>query len=68
MVLELQEKLAETLIKFQFNPPAVPHFGGAWRHEIQSVKRALLVVINTQSLHKVILLTHLIEVEGILIA
>lgn len=63
---ELQERLAENQIQFQFNPPAAPHFGGAWEREIQSVKRALQVVIGTQPLHDDVLLTFLIKVEGIL--
>ncbi|KAK7881024.1 hypothetical protein WMY93_030613 [Mugilogobius chulae] len=66
MAPELQEKLAKTQIKFLFNPPAAPHFGGTWEREIQSVKRALQVVIGNQSLHEDVLLTLLIEIEGIL--
>lgn len=66
MVPDLQERLAKNQIKFQFNPPAAPHFGGAWEREIQSVKKALQVVVGQQSLHEDVLLTLLIEVEGIL--
>ena len=62
MMPQLQEELA----KKQINPPASPHFGGAWEHEIQSVKKALQVVIGAQSLHGEVLLTFLVEVEGIL--
>ncbi|KAK0156233.1 Carbonic anhydrase 6 [Merluccius polli] len=62
---QLQESLAKQWIKIMFNPPAAPHFGGAWGREIQSVKKALRVVIGTRSLQEV-LLTVLIEVEGIL--
>ena len=43
---QLQERLAKQRIKFKFNPPAAPHFGGAWEREIQSVKKALQVVIG----------------------
>ena len=63
---QLQEGLAKQRIKFKFNPPAAPHFGGAWEREIQSVKKALQVVIGAQSLQEEVLLTVLIEVEGIL--
>lgn len=68
MVPELQDwlGLAGNQIQFQFNPPATPHFGGAWEREVQSVKRALQVVTGAQPLHEDILLTLLIEVEGIL--
>ncbi|KAL3049857.1 hypothetical protein OYC64_012009 [Pagothenia borchgrevinki] len=66
MMPQLQEELAKKQIKFRFNPPASPHFGGAWEGEIQSVKKALQVVIGTQSLQGEVLLTLLVEVKGIL--
>ncbi|KAK0150235.1 hypothetical protein N1851_008850 [Merluccius polli] len=62
---QLQERLAKQRIKFKFNPPAAPHFGGAWEGEIQAVKKALQVVIGAQSLQEEVLLTVLINVEGI---
>ncbi|TWW67283.1 hypothetical protein D4764_02G0003240 [Takifugu flavidus] len=49
-----------------FNPPASPHFGGIWERKISSVKRALQVVIGAQAVPEDVLLTVLIEVEGIL--
>lgn len=66
MMPQLQEELAKKQIKFHFNPPASPHFGGAWERDIQSVKKALQVVIGTLSLQGEVLLTFLVEVEGIL--
>lgn len=52
MVPDLQKRLAKNQIKFQFNPPAAPHFGGALEREIQSVKETLQVVVGKQSLHE----------------
>ncbi|KAI3351108.1 hypothetical protein L3Q82_005676 [Scortum barcoo] len=66
MESQLQERLAERQIKFCFNPPASSHVGGVWEHEIQSVKKSLQVVIGAQVLQEEVLLTLLIEVEGIL--
>ncbi|XP_034536205.1 uncharacterized protein LOC117810467 [Notolabrus celidotus] len=63
---QLQDRLAQKRIKFKLNPPAAPHFGGVWEREIRSVKQALQVVIGTQALQEEVLLTLLIEVEGIL--
>ncbi|KAE8295207.1 Extracellular calcium-sensing receptor [Larimichthys crocea] len=66
MESQLQERLVGKQIKFCFNPPASPHFGGVWEREIQSVKKSLQVVIGAQVLQEEVLLTLLIEVEGIL--
>ena len=54
---QLQERLAKQRIKFKFNPPGAPHFGCAWEREIQSVKKALQVVIGAQSLQAEVLLS-----------
>ncbi|KAI2647089.1 Gag-Pro-Pol polyprotein [Labeo rohita] len=62
----LQEQLANYQITFRMNPPAAPHFGGAWEREIRSVKSALRVVVGSQSVPEDVLQTILIEVEGIL--
>lgn len=61
---QLQKSSASHQIIFRFNPPASPHFGGIW--EIRSVKRALQVVLGAQAVPEDVLLTVLIEVEGIL--
>ncbi|XP_038045171.1 uncharacterized protein LOC119719752 [Patiria miniata] len=62
----LQQELAKHQVKFVFNPPKAPHFGGTWEREIKSVKDGLRVALNEQSVPESVLRTVLIEVEGIL--
>ena len=66
MAPALQRQLARQKIKFRFNPPAAPHFGGVWEREIRSVKSALYTCIGAQSVHEDVLQTVLLEVEAIL--
>ncbi|KAL1277556.1 hypothetical protein QQF64_024229 [Cirrhinus molitorella] len=63
---ELKSHLTHQQIKFTYNPPSVPHFGGCWEREIRSIKAALRVTIGAQTVTEEVLRTVLIEVEGIL--
>lgn len=59
---DLQQLLASQRIRFHFNPPASPHFGGVWEREIRSIKSALC----SESVSEEVLQTVLIEIEAIL--
>ena len=63
---DLQSLLAKQQIRFQFNPPGAPHFGGTWEREIRSLKAALQVTLGSQSVTEEVLRTVLTEIEGIL--
>ncbi|XP_058447526.1 uncharacterized protein LOC131427946 [Malaya genurostris] len=62
-----QEKLMEhfvtTEIKWSFNPPASPHFGGAWERLVQSVKKNLKHLQLTRTPTDELLRNLLTEVE-----
>lgn len=62
----LQAQLAEQQIQFQFNPPSAPHFGGTWEREVKAVKTTLQAILREQVVPESVLLTVLVEVEGML--
>ncbi|KAJ0033481.1 hypothetical protein NQD34_000588 [Periophthalmus magnuspinnatus] len=57
----LRKKLAAQQIRFQFNPPNAPHFGGSWEREVRSVKNALRTTLGDQTVPDEVLRTVLIE-------
>lgn len=63
---QLQVALAGQQIDFKFNPPNSPHFGGSWEREIRSIKSALRSILGVQTVSEDVLMTVLIEVEGII--
>lgn len=63
---QLQEILAKRQINFIYNPPAAPHFGGAWEREIRSVKTALRATLEAETVTEEVLTTVLVEIEAIL--
>ena len=63
---DLRRKLAEHKVRFRFNPPSAPHFGGTWEREIRAAKATLNAVLKAQTVPEPVLRTLLIDIEGIL--
>ncbi|UYV84755.1 hypothetical protein LAZ67_X003341, partial [Cordylochernes scorpioides] len=53
-------------VKWKFNPPAAPHFGGAWERLIKSVKKCLRATLNEVNPKDTTLLTALKSEENII--
>ena len=62
----LKEQLSKKKIQFKFNPPNAHHFEGMWEREVRSIKTALRVTLEAQTVTEEVLNTVLIEIEGIL--
>ncbi|XP_062713981.1 uncharacterized protein LOC134290796 [Aedes albopictus] len=52
--------------KWNFNPPAAPHMGGAWERLVRSVKEAMKVFEDGRKLTDEVLLTTLADVEDMI--
>ncbi|UYV69948.1 hypothetical protein LAZ67_7001296 [Cordylochernes scorpioides] len=53
-------------VKWKFNSPAAPHFGGAWERLIKSVKKCLRATLNEVNPKDTTLLTALKSAENII--
>ena len=58
--------LAERSCHWEFNPPASPHFGGAWERLVRSCKKAMFAVLSSRRLTEETLSTTMCLVEQIL--
>ena len=62
----IQDFCAPKEVKWNFNPPSAPHFGGAWERLVQCTKRTLKAILANRVISKEVLRTALVEAEGIL--
>ena len=71
LILQLdQEKIKESIrnkgIKWHFNPPAAPHFGGVHELMIKSAKRAINAILGNADIIDEELMTAIIGAEGLI--
>ena len=62
----IEEHLPQQGIRWKFNPPAAPHFGGVWERLVRSCKKAMIIVLGNRSVTKDVLSTTMCFVEYIL--
>jgi len=62
----IAEEMASQRVRWRFNPPAAPHFGGLWEAAIKSVKHHLRRVIGMTTLTYEEMTTLLTQIEACL--
>ena len=60
---DIETSLAQKDIKWKFNPPGAPHFGGIWEQLVRSCKKAMIAVLDGRSLTDDVLITKMCLVE-----
>ncbi|KFD47687.1 hypothetical protein M513_11478, partial [Trichuris suis] len=63
---KISEILAQRRIRWNFSPPAAPHFGGAWERLVRSAKVALRKILNGRAVTDEVLFTVVVEVESLM--
>ena len=59
----IEEHLVQQGIRWKFNPPAEPHFGGVWERLVRSCKKARYAVLGNRSITEDVLSTTMCLVE-----
>ena len=59
----IEEHLIQRGIRWKFNPPGAPHFGGVWERLVRSCKKAMYAVLGNRSITEDVLSTTMSIVE-----
>ena len=59
----IEQHLIQRGVRWKFNPPAAPHFGGIWERLVRSCKKAMYAVLENRSITEDVLLTAKCMVE-----
>ena len=59
----IEEHRIQRGIRWKFNPPAAPHFGGVWERLVRSGKKAMYAVLGNRSVTEDVLSTTMCIVE-----
>ena len=60
---DIEKSLAQKDIKWKFNPPEAPCFGGIWKRLVRSCKKAMIAVLDGRSFTDDVLITTMCLVE-----
>ena len=63
---KLKESLVHRKVKWTFNPPSAPHFGGVYETMIKAAKRAILAILGNADITDEEQLTAFTEAESLL--
>ena len=63
---QIHHELFQRNVNWNFNPPAASHMGGCWERLIRSTRRILSTILSNQLVSDDVLLTIMVEIEGIL--
>lgn len=63
---KIHKYMSEEMIKWNFNPPSAPHFGGLWEANIKQMKNHLKRTIGEQILTYEEFLTLIVQIESCL--
>ena len=63
---KIQESVANKGVKWHFNPPLAPHFGGAHESMVKSAKKAIKAILGQADINDEEFMTAIIGVEGLI--